>query len=432
MLIAIRDRFLLALQYEDYRTLWTANVCAGAAAWALIVARGWLAYQITDSSLWVGLVTFGAMAPRFFATPIIGFLADRVDRQTLLSWTYFFNFAHNVLLAALVMFGLAGPWLLVILALTNGTLRAGQMTTTQSLVPNLLPREYLLNAIALNEATQQGSRLVGALIIIPFLGLGFFSGNLEWAFAACSLLYGLGMIQTLRIKTRSRGVVDRNRSLASNFVAGFSYVYSTPLLLAMVFIVLAHCAFTMSYESMLPAISQDKLGAGPVGVSYLLGGVGIGALFSSVFLAGVRSEKNRGKLFLLFGFTSGIGPILLALSTNRELSIAATIAMGVNQAGFMTISHTIIQSIVPDWVRGRVSGVYSMHVGGSMALANLANGGLSDPFNASAVMAVGGILFLVAISVSLASGPLRRIYFPPPAEEPAAVEIAGQAPVRER
>ena len=320
------------------------------------------------------MVTFGAMAPRFFATPIIGFLADRVDRQTLLSWTYFFNFSHNVLLAALVMFGLAGPWLLVILALTNGTLRAGQMTTTQSLVPNLLPREYLLNAIALNEATQQGSRLVGAVVIIPFLG--FFSGNLEWAFAVCSLLYGLGMIQTLRIKTRSRGVVDRNRSLASNFVAGFSYVYRTPLLLAMVFIVLAHCAFTMSYESMLPAISQEKLGAGPVGVSYLLGGVGVGALFSSVFLAGVRSEKNRGKLFLFFGFTSGLGPILLGLSTSRELSIAATIAMGINQAGFMTISHTIIQSIVPDGVRGRVSGVYSMHVGGSMALANLANGGL--------------------------------------------------------
>ena len=304
------------------------------------------------------------------------------------------------------------------------------MTTTQSLVPNLLPREYLLNAIALNEATQQGSRLVGAVIIIPFLG--FFSGNLEWAFVACSLLYGLGMVQTLRIKTRSRGVVDRSRSLASNFVAGFSYVYRTPLLLAMVFIVLAHCAFTMSYESMLPAISQDKLGAGPVGVSYLLGGVGVGALFSSVFLAGVRSEKNRGKLFLLFGFTSGIGPILLALSTNRELSIAATIAMGVNQAGFMTISHTIIQSIVPDWVRGRVSGVYSMHVGGSMALANLANGGLSDPFSASVVMAVGGILFLIAITVSLASGPLRRIYFPQPAAEPEGAEIVEQAPVRER
>ena len=419
MLTAIRDRFLLALQYEDYRTLWTANVCAGSAAWALIVARGWLAFEITDSSLWVGLVTFAAMAPRFFATPIIGFLADRVDRQTLLSWTYFFNFSHNVILALLVFFNFAGPWLLVVLALTNGTLRAGQMTTTQSLVPNLLPREYLLNAIALNEATQQGSRLLGAVVILPFLG--FFGGSLELAFAVCSLLYGLGLIQTLRIKTRSRGVVDRNRSFISNFVAGFSYVYSAPLLLAMVFIVLAHCAFTMSYESMLPAISQEKLGAGSVGVSYLLGGVGVGALFSSVFLAGVRSEKNRGKLFLFFGFTSGIGPILLALSTSRELSIAATIAMGINQAGFMTISHTIIQSIVPDWVRGRVSGVYSMHVGGSMALANLANGGLSDPFNASVVMGVGGILFLGAITVSLASGALRRIYFPQPVPVAAAV-----------
>ena len=415
MLIRARDRFLLALQYEDYRTLWTATVCAGAAAWALIVARGWLAYQIADSNpnLWVGLVTFGAMAPRFFATPVIGFLADRFDRQTLLSWTYFFNFSHNVVLALLVMTGLAGPWLLVVLALTNGTLRAGQMTTTQSLVPNLLPREYLLNAIALNEATQQGSRLVGAVVIIPLLGL--FPNNFELAFWLCSLLYGVGLIQTLRIKTRSRGVINRDRSFFSNFAAGFSYVYRTPLLLAMVLIVLAHCSLTMSYESMLPEISQVKLGAGSVGASYLMAGVGFGALFSSVFLAGVRSEANRGKLFLFFGFTSGVGPILLALSGNRELSVLATVAMGINQAGFMTISHTIIQSIVPDAVRGRVSGVYSMHVGGSMAAANLANGGLSDVFTAPVVMAVGGALFLIAITTSLASGALRGVYFPKPA-----------------
>ena len=167
----------------------------------------------------------------------------------------------------------------------------------------------------------------------------------------------------------------------------------------------------MSYESMLPAISQQKLNSGGVGVSYLLAGVGIGALFSSVFLAGIRSESNRGKLFLLFGFTSGVGPILLALSTSRELSIAATVVMGINQAGFMTISHTIIQTIIPDWVRGRVAGVYSMHVGGSMAVANLGNGAFSDMFNASTVMFVGGVLFLGAIFLSLSSGSLRGLYF---------------------
>ena len=219
-------------------------------------------------------------------------------------------------------------------------------------------------------------------------------------------------MQTLRIKTRSTGVVDRDRSFVQNFVAGFQFVYQTPLLLAMVLIVLAHCALTMSYEAMLPAISQEKLSAGSVGVAYLLAGVGIGAVVSSVMLAGVWGESTRGKLFLIFGFTSAAGPILLALSTSRELSIAATVAMGVNQAGFMTISHTIVQSIVPDWVRGRVTGVYSMHVGGSMAVANLAYGGLSDAFNASNVMAVGGLLFLAAITLSVTSGALRGIYFP--------------------
>lgn len=411
MLRTARDRFLLALQYQDYRTLWTANVCAGSAAWALIVARGWLAFEITDSSLWVGLVTFAAMAPRF-GNPIMGFLADRIDRSALLSFSYFFNLAHNVVLALLVMAGLAAPWILVVLALTNGFLRSGQMTATQSLIPNLLPKEHLPNAIALNQATQQGTRLVGPLAIAPLLG--FFSGNLELVFWFCSALYGVGMLQTLRIKTRSTGVVDRDSSFIQNFVAGFQHVYQNPLLLAMILIVLAHCAFTMSYESMLPAISQEKLSAGSVGVAYLIAGVGVGAVFSSFFLAGVRSESNRGKLFLMFGFTSGIGPILLALSTSRELSIAATVIMGINQAGFMTISHTIIQTIIPDWVRGRVSGVYSMHVGGSMAVANLANGAFSDMFDASKVMAVGGVLFLGAITLSLSSGSLRGLYFPRP------------------
>ena len=85
MLATTRDRFLLALQYRDYRTLWTASVFAGAAAWGLIVARGWLAFDTTGSSLWVGVVTFTAMAPRFFVIPWIGYLADRFDRKKLLS-----------------------------------------------------------------------------------------------------------------------------------------------------------------------------------------------------------------------------------------------------------------------------------------------------------------------------------------------------------
>lgn len=406
--MTIRQRFLLSLQYRDYRILWTATICAGAAAWALIVARGWLAFTITDSSLWAGLVTFMAMAPRFFATPVIGFLADRFDRQTLLSWTYALNLSHNVALAVLVMLGLADPWVLVALSLVNGTLRATQQTVTQSLLPNLVPKDHLLNAVALNQATQQGSRLVGPLAIAPLLA--FF--NVEAAFWLCSAFYAVGLVQVLRVKTRSRGSIDRRRSFSRNLIAGFEYVYHQPVVLAMVLLAVAHCSLTMSFESMLPALSEEKLAGGSAGVSYLMSAVGAGALTSAVLLAGVQNRATRGRLFFILGVASGLTPIIVGLSSRTGVSLAAAAAMGASEAGFMTITHAIIQSILPDEIRGRVSGVYSMHVGGTMALANLTNGTMSDVFNAPIVIIVGGVVFTVVILLSLAHSFLRSIYFP--------------------
>ena len=407
---SIPERFLAALSYRDFRTLWTASLCAGAAAWALIVARGWLAFAITEtnSSLWVGVVTFSAMAPRFFLTPLVGFIADRFDRQTTLSWIYGLNLAHNVILALLVTFGEVGIWHLVVLSAVNGSLRAAQQTTAQALIPNLVPRERLLNAVALNQATQQGSRLVGPLAIAPLLAFV----NVEAAFWVSSLFYGAGLIQVLRVKTRSRGRIDSSQSFLQNMAAGFIYTYEHPILLSMVLLAVGHCSLTMSYESILPAISQEKLGAGSAGFSYLIAGVGAGALISSVFLAGIRNEATRGRVFLIFGITSGLGPIALALSSNHALSIAATVFMGINQAGFMTITHAIIHSIVPDEIRGRIAGVYDMHVGGTMALANLTNGGLTELLNAPLVLVAGGVILIIVIFSSIGLAPLRRIYFP--------------------
>ena len=283
------NRFLLALEHKDYLTLWTANLCAGAAAWALIAARAVLANEYTELYLWVGIVTFAAMIPRVFSTVITGFLADRFNRQTVLQWTYTLNLAHNILLALLVMLGLANIWWLVVLSLLNGTLRSAQMTTTQSLVPNLVPRDVLPNAIALNEATQQGSRFLGGMV--GFLVAQYF-GN-EPVFWACAVLYALGLVQVARIATRSTGQMDARRGFFGNLVAGFAYVYRRPRLLSMILIVLGHCSLTMSFESVLPVISQEKLGIDQDGGTQLLiMGVGLGAMFTAIWLAGVRSDKN--------------------------------------------------------------------------------------------------------------------------------------------
>jgi|TARA_B110000116_G_C16781147_1_gene558403 MFS family permease len=421
----IGNRFLLALKYKDYRTLWIANVCAGSAAWALIVARGWLVYVMTDSSGWAGLVTFMAMIPRFFATPLIGFLADRFDRQTVLSWTYILNVLNNIVLATLVsmpnspMYTSAGPWILMVLAMLNGTFRAAQMTTTQSLIPNLVPKEHLLNAVSLNQATQQGSRFLGPLAMLIIIWVStmtpWSSSYIEnaLAFWLCTAFYSVGLIQVLKIKTRSTGVVNPSKSFLANFLEGFKYVYSTPMLSAIILLAIAHCALVMSYESMLPNLSEEKLGAQTVyDTALLMSGVGIGALVTAVLLAGLKGSKERGQIFLVLALASGVTPIVLGFSSAGSISMIAAIFMGASGAGFMTITHTIMQMYTPDEVRGRVSGVYQMHIGVAMASANWINGELSDYFTAPNVMIVGGVIFIIVVLASLTTRFLRQLYYP--------------------
>src|SRR5262245_33248855 len=138
-----RDRFFAALEYRDFRRLWMANASAQAAAWALIVTRGWLIYEKTHSSFWVGATTFAAMAPQFLVPPIVGVLADRTDRRKLLACTYGLNLAHNCALLALALLGGLEVWVLIALSLVNGTARAAQLPTSQALAASLVPREHL-------------------------------------------------------------------------------------------------------------------------------------------------------------------------------------------------------------------------------------------------------------------------------------------------
>ena len=444
-------RFLAALVFRDFRFLAVAALCSGSGAWALIVARGAWVYGIPElecPGLWVGLVTFAAMSPRFFATPFIGYLADRVTRKRLLQWVYILQLVQASVMAILVMMSIANPLYVIALAIINGTLRATQQTAAQSLAPNLVDRQRLPNAVALNEAMQQGSRAVGPallLIVAASVSTGslFQSGGPEFSiqnlvftlgtsaivFWACAAFYLVALIAALNIRTVSSGEIDRQRSFWANTAAGFSYAYRTPLVFGIILMALAHCVLVMSFESMLPPLAAEKFGDGLVqricgattelvplvdekDVFGLMTALGIGALISSIFVGGIVSHLTRGRIFLLLGFTSSLTPIGLGLSFTTGVSLTAAVLMGLGTAGFMTITHTIIQQVVPDQIRGRVAAVYSMHVGGSMAFANLLYGRLADEWSAGDIMAVAGAAFtIVVIGTIIASGFWRGIYF---------------------
>ncbi len=447
------SRFLAALVFRDFRFLAVATLCSGSGAWAMIVARGSWVFGIPEleqnAGLWVGLITFAAMSPRFFATPFIGYLADKVTRKRLLQWVYVLQLSQASVMAVLVMVGIDNPWYVVGLAIINGTLRATQQTAAQSLAPNLVDRERLPNAVALNEAMQQGSRAVGPAILLAVavtVGAGAWSGSGSTLFSiqslvftigtsaivfwACAAFYLVALMSSLNIRTVSSGNIDRRRSFWANTAAGFSYAYSTPLVFGIILMAVAHCVLVMSFESMLPPLAREKLS--PDGITFsqndvyaLMTALGIGALFSSIFIGGIVSHLTRGRMFLVLGFTSSLTPIGLGLSAQTGISMIAAVLMGLGTAGFMTITHTIIQSVVPDEIRGRVASVYSMHVGGSMAFANLLYGRLADSYSAGYVMAVAGALFTVVVVISILNGFWRGIYFRGQARPVAAAAPAG-------
>ena len=398
--------YFAALAYSDFGKLWTASFCAGAAAWALIVARGWLVYTLSDSSLWVGAVTFAAMVPRAVVTPFTGYLSDRFDRRSVLAVMFSLNVAHNLVLGLLVLLGLAEPWLLLVLALVNGSARAAQMPAAQALVPNLVPRRLLLNAVALNQGAVQGSRLLGPAAIAPLVA----TIDIEGAFFLCTGFYVVSLVQTLRIRTSSTGKIDRRQSLTSNMAAGMVYMYRTPVLRSIVLLTLFHCGLTMSFESLLPVLSREQLNAEGVGFTYLMMSVGAGALIVVLVIAGIRSEAVKGRMFLYLGLASGMAPAVLAMATNVPMAIVGAVCMGAAQAGYMTLTHTMIQTITPDAIRGRVAGVYSVHIGGTMAVANLANGGLADVIDAPLLLLVGGAVFVAIMLLSIRDRSLGGIY----------------------
>ena len=453
-LVQRAHRFLAALVFRDFRFMALSALCSSSGAWALIVARGAWVYSIPElqgtQGLWVGLITFAAMSPRFFATPFIGYLADKMTRKTLLQWVYALQIAQASVMAVFVMVGVSNPWYVVALAVINGTLRSTQMTAAQSLTPNLVDRERLPNAVALNQAMQQGSRAVGpAILLVISVTVGsaaiFESGGFSFSlqdlvvtmgtsavvFWACAAFYLVALVSALNIRTVSTGVINRNRSFWSNAAAGFAYAYTTPLIFGILLMAVAHCVLVMSFESMLPPLALEKLS--PDGITFnendvyaLMAALGVGSLVSSIFVGGIINHTTRGRVFLLLGFTSSLTPIGMGLSSQTGISVIAAVLMGLGTSGFMTVTHTVIQTVTPDEIRGRVSSAYSMHIGGSMAFANLLYGRLADFWSAGAVMAVAGAAFtLVVVGTVIASGFWRDIYFRGTARPVAAAGAAG-------
>ncbi len=400
-----RDRYLTALHYRDFRWVMLGSLGGQSAYWALIIARGVLVLEMTGSAGLVGVATFAAMVPRFVMPPFAGYLADRFDRRSVLAVAYVLQTFNVLALAGLAFANLLDVWILIGLSLLNGSFRAFQMTATQALVPNLVPKSDLLNAIALNQMSLQGARLVGPALIAPAL----IAGGTSAAFLACAVLYVVSIVSVLAVRTRSSGALTAGSGMLTSIVEAASFAWADSRLRVIFILIALHCAMTMSFETILPVLSQQVLND-PEHANNLMMAVGAGALVGVFAISGVRNSQIRGMILLVAGALSGASMIVLASATNLAGAMLGAAAMGGTQAAFMAIAGAMVQAIAPDEMRGRITGFSHIIIGGTMAVLNLVNGFAADVIGVSNLLWILGLGFTAIVVASLAVGSLRGIY----------------------
>jgi MFS family permease len=399
------SRYGNSLRYRDFRWVMLGSLGGQSAYWALIIARGVLVLEMTGSSALVGVATFAAMVPRFLMPPVAGYLADRFDRRTVLVIAYVLQFFNVLALAGLAFQDLLSVWILVALSLLNGSFRAFQMTATQALVPNLVPKRDLLNAIALNQMSLQGARLVGPALIAPAL----LASGTSAAFLVCAGLYIVSIACVVAIQTRSSGALTKGAGMLQSLIEASAYSWADAQLRMLFILIALHCAMTMSFETILPVLSKEVLGD-PENANTLMMSVGGGALIGVFAISGTRKAHSRGMILLATGALSGASMLLLASARDLPTAMLGASAMGATQAAFMAIAGAMVQSLAPDAMRGRITGFSHIIIGGTMAILNLANGFAADAIGVSSVLLIMGLGFAVIVLASLGVGTLRNIY----------------------
>jgi MFS family permease len=418
-----RASTLDALRHRDFRLLWAGLLTSGAGDSMQLFAIGWLVVQLADrdgvpqrAPLYIGLVGLSRSVPAIAFSLFGGVFADRMDRRKLLAAAQSTGALLAVVLAVLTLTDrISLPSVMLISAL--GAAAFGfDRPTRQAMLPRIVPPSDLLSAIGLNAASLNGSALLGPLIgglLIGPIGIGGLMILNAVSYGAT--LTALALMRPIPILERPRGNVFR--SLGD----GLTHVARDPVLRWVIVLSAVLSLGARPFEQLLPAVTKETLGAGPVQLSWLLVAYAVGMLAGSVIGGSMGGTPWRGRI--LIGAVVGMGATLVLFSVQRSLLPAALLASlpGFNHFTFSVMAYSILQTRPPDHFRGRVVSVYSMTVQGMMPLGTLLLGSLGSAIGVNSAIAAGGsavaVIGLYALSRAHA---LRRFGTIPADAAPAA------------
>ena len=400
---------LTALRYPDFRLVWTTSLFSSAARWVQQISLGWLAFDLTESAALLGVLLFVYQAPTFVLSPLIGVLVDRVDRRRLLIVSQSTMAAVAVLLALDIALGHVEPWHLYVFAVVSGIESAVIHVVRQALIPAVVPREALLNAISLNSAALTSTRIVG-----PFLaGLLIVTIGVEGNFLLqAALLTGVAVAAfPLRVRPPEpeSGEHSDDGSIRREIAIALRFIWSLPVLRVQFAIQYLMLFLAMPFSNFLPVWAADVLGLEADGLGVLYSAAGIGALVGTMALASAGNVKWKGPLMAGVIAILGLTYVGLGLSSLLLVSLALLAVMGATQSMFSALNMTLVQSRVPDGLQGRVMSIFN--VGHAMiAMGSLTMGIIVDTLGIQVVTAgLGVVIAALALAGAAALPSLRRV-----------------------
>ena len=375
-----------AFKHRNYRLFFSGQLISLTGTWMQSVAESWLVYRLTGSSALLGVSAFASQIPVFLFATIGGTVADRVNRHRIIVVTQTTSMVLPLILAALTLTGRVHVWHVFVLAACLGIVNAFDIPARQAFLVDMVGRDDLMNAIALNSSMVNGARIVGpavAGVMVAVVGEG-------WCFLINGVSYIAVIAGLLMMHVPARPRAARPSPIRET-IDGFRFVASTAPVLALL-VLLGLISFAgMPYAVLMPVFAESILHGGARGLGLLMGASGFGALAGALSLASRRGVRGLGSWVVFSAAGFGAALMLFSLSHTFWLSALLLIPVGGAMMVQMASSNTLIQAMVPDELRGRVMAVYSMMFMGMAPFGALWAGWVAERIGAPHTVAIGGV-----------------------------------------
>ncbi|MBI4301192.1 MAG: MFS transporter [Chloroflexi bacterium] len=403
-----------SLGYRDFRLLWIGMLGHSGSLWMEAIARNWLIWEMTHSGVLLGVVNLMRAIPMLTIGPLAGVLADRLDKRRLLLISQMVTLITKLVLAVLITTGLVEVWHVLATAFVAAIAMSFNQPARQSLIPSLVGKETLMNAVALNSAAMNFTRILGPSVagaLIPLVGV-------DGAYYFAATVYIGVLVVTFLMKVPANSYSQgKATSLWGDMAVGFRFVGRQRTILSLLILSLVPMVFGMPYMSLLPIFADKVLNIGVSGYGILQSATGAGALLGSLTMASRGDVRRQGWVTLGAVFFFGASLVVFSTSLWLPLSLLAVAVAGYMNMVFRATTNASLLTRTPPSLQGRVMSLYLLD-SGLMPLGSVAAGTMADAFNAPFALGImGSVVVVLALCTAALVPSVRRLEASAPISE---------------